>query len=262
MKIFSHKLLWIILAYCSLVGLNYSAHSGFYISGISFIVILFFLYMAWKEKWQMSAGLVISKRDIVVSLSGLIILTLINYYLITSITGKNNIVYIPRIVSGDKQLYFHTIFQTLNEEIMVGSVLLFSIRKKLSNLQPLFISIIVAAVFSMAHYFVYRYLFSIGNGTLDISALISLFAVGIIRNNFILSFNHIAYSWMLHLSWNWIFFGGNYYSNAHKLIEADLCNLVYGNTYFIIVTVLLMIVSSAVFLHERKKPIIVCDQKE
>lgn len=205
--------------------------------------------------------MIIPKRDILVSLCGLIILTLINYYFIISITGNNTIVYIPRIVSGNRQLYVHTVFQTLNEEIMMGSVLLFSLKNKFNKLQPLFISIIVAAVFSIAHYFVYRYLFSIGSGILGISALISLFAVGVIRNNFIVSFNHIAYSWMLHLSWNWIFFGGNYYYNGQECSEAYLCNLVYGNSYFIIAVVLTMIISSVLFFYNRNKAIAVCNDK-
>lgn len=258
MSVSFYKILWIILAYCSLLGLNYLPNIGFYFSGIAFISIILFLFLAYKENWRISSGLFIPKRDMFISFIGLIILTIINYLFIMSITGNKGINYIPRIISGSGELYFYTIFQTINEEIMMGAVLLFSLRKIFSKLHPLLISIIIAAIFSIVHYIVYRYIFSIGNGILEFPALISLFAVGIVRNNLILSFNHIAYSWMLHLSWNLIFFGGNYYCNGQKLIEADLCNLFYGNKYFLIITIILVFISIIFYLYKNKRTIVMC----
>lgn len=246
------KISWIILAYCSLLGLNYSSGSGFYFSGIAFVFILLFLYLAYKENWRFSAGLLIPGRDLLISCIGLIVLTVIIYFFIMSITGNNEIIYVPHVISGKGELYFYTVFQTINEEIMMGAVLLFSLRKKFGKIHPLFLSVVTAAVFFIVHYIVYRYLFSIGGGILEFPALISLFSVGIIRNNLILSFNHIAYSWMLHLSWNLIFFGGTYHYNGKKLIEADLCNLFYGNEYFIIITIMLAVISTLIFLCRNK----------
>jgi len=241
------KTTWILLAYLSLIILNYLPECGFYFSSLAFASILLCLKTAWGDNWKTKTGLNISSRDIKLFITGLILLIIINYFFINSIALSREINFITRITSGQKLLYLHTIFQTLNEEILMGAVLLFSLQNKFFKGQPLFLSIAVGAIFSVSHYFTYRYFFTSENGVLSYYALFSLFAVGVIRNNLILFSNNITYSWMIHLAWNWIFFGGNYYMNGLKLMQVEQFNIIFGNVNFLIAASGIMFITSLSF---------------
>jgi len=241
------KVTWILLAYLSLIILNYLPECGFYFSSLAFASILLCLKTAWGDNWKTIAGLNITFRNIIFFITGLILLIIINYLFINSIALSKDINFITRITSGQKLLYLHTIFQTLNEEILMGAVLLFSLQNKFFKEQPLFLSIVAGAIFSVSHYFTYRYFFTAESGVLSYYALFALFAAGVIRNNLILLSNNIAYSWMIHLAWNWVFFGGNYYTNGLKLMQVEQFNIIFGNENFIITASCIMIITSLSF---------------
>ncbi len=241
------KWTWILLAYIFLLGFNYLPEWGFYFSFISFISLMLCLKMAWEDDWKTISGLDFSQQNVIVFITGLTLLVFINYFFINSLTISRDINFVTRITSGDKLLYIHTFFQTLNEEILMGAVLLFALQNKSFREQPLFLSIAIGAVFSISHYFTYRYVFIAENGVLSYYALFSLFAVGVIRNNLILRTNNIAYSWMIHLAWNWVFFGGNYYINGLKLMQVEQFNIIFGNEKFLIAASIIMIITSVSF---------------
>ena len=66
----------------------------------------------------------------------------------------------------------------------------------------------VAAAFAVLHLALYRYGF-LGH-TLRGLTLVSLFAIGVIRNASIFRARHIGYAWALHAAWNLVMFSGRW----------------------------------------------------
>ena len=130
-------------------------------------------------------------------------------------------------------LVVHTLGQTLNEEMVLGSLLLKYAAGKLPKLPPAAISILVALAFSLLHYAFYslRPVTMINYGVLSLAALASIFAVGVLRNNCILSTGNIAFAWGIHFGWNLVFMDSQYLHAATqvKLPEPAMFNAVFGS---------------------------------
>lgn len=78
-------------------------------------------------------------------------------------------------------------------------------------------------------------------GILTLSTLVTLFAIGVLRNNLILTTGHIGYTWALHFSWIVVMFGGTHLhlENFTELTEAERFNLYLGSTWMLIIAVVL-----------------------
>ncbi|MCP5061285.1 MAG: hypothetical protein GY936_02325 [Ignavibacteriae bacterium] len=65
--------------------------------------------------------------------------------------------------------------------------------------------------------------------------------VGIIRNNLILKFGHVGYSWALHFSWVAIMFGCSFYDPMSKvpLSQTERFNSLIGNEITIGISIVL-----------------------
>lgn len=97
------------------------------------------------------------------------------------------------------------LFQTLNEEIILGYLFLRAARSRLGNAATTVIA--VALLFTLLHIVLYRF----GNPAsvwLHGATIVTLLAIGIARNASILTANHIGYAWALHATWNLVFLGG------------------------------------------------------
>jgi membrane protease YdiL (CAAX protease family) len=128
----------------------------------------------------------------------------------------------------------HTFGQALNEEMVLGSLLLKSIVSRFERLAPAIVSILVALLFSLLHYAFYAFRPSgwINYGILSLTTLLSIFAVGVLRNNLILSTGNIAYAWGIHFGWNLIFIDTVYFyfTTQAELSEPQKFNAVFGNS--------------------------------
>lgn len=178
-------------------------------------------------------------------LSFLLLIPLIigSYYLINQIRIQNNLGF----GIGYVQNFAHIFFYTLNEELIVGGLLLISLKNKYEKLNQIFISIGVAIFFSVIHYVFYRWVFQgPAQGILTILTLISVLLIGMIRNNIILKTGHIGYSWALHFSWMVIMFGCAFYkpSNAVQLSESERFNLFIGNKITILIGYILAVITT------------------
>ncbi|MBN1534787.1 MAG: hypothetical protein JXA20_19100 [Spirochaetes bacterium] len=227
--------LMILLSCISLLLLNYNPDITFLSSFLSFMMIALLLRTAFKNRWRDMAGLRLSAIDAALALSAAIVMTTIIYRYISWSISIHGVVFQNRFEMGNQQLYLFTVFQTLNEEIIAGALLLFCLRSRLPRLHPLLISWAAALLFAAAHGIVYRFVFH-EHSIIGLPALLALFAVGIIRNNAILACDHIGFSWAIHLSWNLVFFGGRYRhgGSGNELTEAELFNTVMGNISFIV----------------------------
>ena len=149
----------------------------------------------------------------------------------------------------------HTVGQTLNEEMVLGALLLRAVRSRLKSIHPLAISAGVALLFSLAHYAFYRARpsWSWNYGTLSVATLASLFAIGVVRNNCILSTGNVGYAWAIHLGWNAVFVNGTYRwpGSYAELAEPAMFNAILGHAALVALSVALMGLSLLLFLRKR-----------
>jgi hypothetical protein len=101
-------------------------------------------------------------------------------------------------------------------------------------------SIGLAIVFSLVHFVFYKWIF-LDKGTLGVTTLLSLFFVGIFRNNLILWTRHIAFSWAVHFGWMVVMFGCKHVDlNAdQQLSELTRFNFYLGSVEMLVVSFVL-----------------------
>ena len=90
----------------------------------------------------------------------------------------------------------------------------------------------VAALFAVLHsiFYAWRPASMINYGVLSTITLLTIFAVGLLRNNLILAAGNIAFAWAIHLGWNLVFMDSSYVSTAYaRLDEPAVFNAVLGS---------------------------------
>jgi hypothetical protein len=97
----------------------------------------------------------------------------------------------------------------------------------------------------------YNWIF-LESGQLTISTLITLFMVAIVRNNLIIVYKHIGYSWALHFGWMVIMFGSRLYyvESGEALTEPERFIVFLGSHEMLILSCILAGLS---VLHLMKK---------
>jgi hypothetical protein len=244
------KLLWLILMITFHLGLSYYAFGGWWHSCLGSITIIFFSYLAWPTEFIDRIGLRLKRAQIIYSFILALVLLLGASKLILEIARLNKIIVEP----GGFGNLFHNVFYSLNEEMILGAILLNAIRKNYKRIHPVAISILVAGVFALLHYVVYRWFFNeeSARGILTITTLATLFAVGVLRNNLILTTGHIGYSWALHFGWIAAMFGSNHLNlknNLEDFTEAEIFNLYLGSTWILMMVVSLSVLSFFLYLN-------------
>lgn len=220
-----HKL-WVFCVIASYMSLNYVAGYGRWLSLTGTILIILFSYLAWSDKFKQLLGIPVKVKQYFIITCLLALLLTSTNFLIDFIASQNGINITKRFYLGVDHIFFYT----LNEELILGALLLFSLRNKFKDLNPIYISVLTAAAFSIPHYIMYMWIFEI-HEALSLLTLVSLFFIGVLRNNLILKTGHIGYSWVLHYSWIKIMLGFTYYNSAtdHFFSEVDTFNQFIGN---------------------------------
>jgi hypothetical protein len=151
------------------------------------------------------------------------------------IGSKHNV----RIEYHNWRDYYHVLFYVLNEEMVLGAILLFTLVYKW-EIRPLPASFCLAVLFSLIHYIFYKWIIS-ETGMLGISTLITLLLVGFVRNSLIILSGHIGYSWALHFGWIAIMFGSVHTSLDASMYysEPAIFNLYLGSTEMLIISMIL-----------------------
>ncbi|MDX1284622.1 MAG: hypothetical protein R3182_06410 [Draconibacterium sp.] len=160
---------------------------------------------------------------------------------------------VMRVIAGDHQIqiipgnfknFTHTFFYTLNEEIVVGALLLKGIKSMAKKTPDWVISLGAALVFSLIHFVFFKWIF-INSGNLSIITLSSLFFAGIIRNNLILKTGHIGYSWAFHFGWIYIMLGSSHLDRASEIFLNDFERFgIYLGDYRTLIVCLVLAVAS------------------
>lgn len=228
------------------LAFSYYFFKDWWYSAIGTALIILISWFIWKKDFLKNIGLKIKISTTLTSVALAGIMLVLSYYISGYIAGQHNV----QILFTNWRNYFHDIFYTLNEEIILGSLLLFFCIKKLKT-HHLFISAAVAVIFSGIHFVFYKWIF-LQSGIIEPLTLTTLFMVGFMRNNLIITFGHIAYSWAFHFGWMAVMFGSyHYYTISEKgLSEPERFNMYLGSYEMLIISILLAGVS--VWLYLRK----------
>jgi membrane protease YdiL (CAAX protease family) len=239
------KILLIILIFFSYFIFTYNLCIA--LAGSLFIIIFSYLY--WPKTWKNYLGININIITFLIFIALLAIVTLSTYFIIKSISISNNIPFLSKF-NFDFD-FLQTIGQTLNEELIFGGLILLSLKRKLKNRHTLFISILIAIVFSLFHLLFFGLNRLVSNrGILSVLTLFNLFLFRLITNLLIFYLDHIFYAWAIHLGWNIIFFQT---TSLAKFNELTLFNTFIGTTQVLYFLIFLLLLSSIIILLIKKK---------
>lgn len=238
--------IWLSLLIVSYALFSYNFFKGWWYASVGTALIILFSALYYKKNFVQIIGLNLPVRTIVQSLVLAVVVVAGAWLVMKYIGAKHGIV----IEYSDWGCYSHIIFYTLNEEIVLGGMLLYMLTRKW-KMRPLVASVLLAVFFSLVHFVFYRWIFN-DRGIIEVSTLVTLFFIGIVRNNIILYTGHIGYSWALHFGWMAVMFG-----SWHRYVgtEKYLGELIRFNTYlgsvemFILSGVLLLL---SVYIWGRK----------
>ena len=211
----------ILVFYCTLTyGARWTS-----VAGSTLIILL--ARCVWSKNGIEVIGLKIPSHQIGISLLLFCVVLISSFQIINAIIVREGVIFMPIYENREWfSLLIHTIGQTLNEEMVLGALFLRAIQSRFRSVHPFVTSIGVALTFSLLHYAFYglRSPEWVNYGTLSATTLISLFAMGVVRNNCILSTGNIGYAWALHLGWNVAFIDGSFYSPVSCVKGGhDLC---------------------------------------
>lgn len=223
----------------SLLGLSYGFSSYYYFGGwwnssVGSLLILFFSFLIWNKDFLKHIGLQLDLKTIAKSILLAGGVTVCALLIMNYIANKHNV----QIRLTNWRNYYHDIFYILNEEIVIGAILLFALVKK-RKIRPIIASIGLAVGFALIHFVFYMWIFNV-KGIIEVSTLITLFLVGFIRNNLIFQTGHIGYSWALHFGWMLIMFGSMHIDLNSNLsvTEPDRFNLYLGSLEMLIISII------------------------
>ena len=187
----------------------YNPQVGWWVSLCGAALILGLAWLAWPVDWVDRTGFRMSFRAAAEALVLLAVTAASAYGLLVVATRAAGIQFIPvHERAGFLSDLAFTAGQTLNEEIVLGALLLFGLTRRLGTNRGLAISLGVALVFAVLHhaFYAFREPETFNSVHLSTVALTALFAVGVLRNSLILGSRHIAFAWAIHLGWNAYFF--------------------------------------------------------
>ena len=225
---------------------SYSFLGDWLYSSIGTILIIFLSFLIWGNGFLEKVGLQLNLETFVKSIILVVIIAGCSFLIMKYIGKKNDI----RIEYYNWRDYYHVMFYVLNEEIVLGAILLFTLVYKW-KVRPIVASICLAVGFALIHYVFYRWVFA-DRGVLGISTLMTLFLVGIVRNSLILYTGHIGYSWALHFGWIAIMFGSrhtNLNTNMY-LSELESFNTYLGSTQMLVLSIIIAGVFLAYWLRK------------
>lgn len=210
----------------------------------------------WPESWKDWLGLGFRSRTLILAAILAIPLMTLFSVAVRSMALSQNVLYQSPIARYGilNPVYLHTLGQTLNEEMILGALLLHTVRKVFSRIHLLLIAAIVAAWFSLLHYAFYGWIVPAQfSGSLAAGTLFALFAIGLLRNTLILRDGHIAYAWSLHLSINTAGLLGLYTGrNGNKLLEPEIFNLILGSPVVIILGCFILILCAFLLMYKPR----------
>ncbi len=212
-------------------GLTYGLYYGVWVPLAGSASICLFAWLAWGAEWTTWTGMRMSGKDARLSFV-LFLVCLGGAKVLIDLAARE--VGVERVSIAAPLLWrpelLHHVGQTLNEEIILGAVLLNVSLRKFERARLIGISVALATVFAFLHFAFYwcRSASSFNEGALSIGSLLAVFGGGVLRHNLILTSGHIGYSWALHLALNVVLFAGYRSSRGVLLSEPQLFDNLLG----------------------------------
>jgi hypothetical protein len=201
----------------------------------------------WKDRTLAVAGLKIQANEVPLFLIITAVLVTLSYFLMSGLAESRDV----SIELTDWRNYYHSAFYVLNEEIVIGAFLLHMLIRYL-RISPLASTLLIALSFAIIHFVFYKWIF-LDRGNMQFITLLTLFFVGLLRNNLIIISGHIAYSWALHFSWIAVMFGSHHISilSGDDISELDRFNTYLGSVEMLIISGVLAVVSFFFWKHRK-----------
>ncbi len=209
------------------------------------------------DKWVQKLGINFKKNDIWRFVIVTILLSIISYFIVDYVAMLDGFYFKPQLFYYKTYLgsdwpfhyilakYLYYIPETLNEEMLIGALLLMGLERKFKTIDQNYISIAIALFFSLMHQGLYKFSPVQSGDLLTLNTILTLFFVGILRNSLILKTRNIALSWAVHLSFNMVFFSGLFINvkTGKSPGEPEVFNIVFGNITMLALTGLLAVIS-------------------
>ena len=232
------QIVCVIALLISHFNLSYNFNEAWWHSAFGFCVILLFGSLIWGGSFPFVSGLRMEASVIARSAGLAIGITVISFYCMWLI-GKSS--HITIHLSSIKS-YFHNAVYIVNEEIILGSMMLYFMTNRF-KVKRLVASLSLAVVVSAAHFILYKFYFR-DKGNLEITTLLTLVLTVFVKNNLIIRYRHIGYAWALHFGWMVVMYGSDhFYSSGRRLTDLEKFNLYLGSPVVVIVSALMATVS-------------------
>ena len=243
-KLFNKKVQLVTLIIVVHLTFSYYFIPKYWSAGLGFVLIIVISYLTWNNNFTYWTGIRLKLKEVVLTAVFAIVFLSGSFFLIRTIAEGNSI----QVQQGNYKDILHTFFYSLNEEIIMGALLLKGIKHRWGNLNEWKISIGVALIFSVIHFVFFKWIF-LNTGNLNSIILLSLFCVGIIRNNLILKTGHIGYSWAIHFGWVFPMLGCAHFNKIQEYYLSDFerFEIYMGDNITAIVAATLAISSFLIF---------------
>jgi len=243
---FTRRNTWFSLMILFYLLFSYYYFGAWWHSSVGSGLIILCAYFIWKKDFLNQIGLNLSINTILKTIVLVITVAVASYFLMVHLAHKYDVV----IRYSHWHNYYHDIFYILNEEIILGAIILFGLLKK--NIKPIVASISLAIFFSIVHFVFYKWIFD-DKGIISITTLVTLFLVGYVRNYLIITTKHIGYSWALHFGWMVIMFGCNHtqLNTIIELSESVRFNMYLGSIEMLFVSIVLAAISTILMLTRK-----------
>ena len=202
----------------------------------STVVILGCARLAWPGSWRTYLGLRARRGDLRFAALMFTVVYVVGGWLIGRILGQNG--FVPGSVSENLGWRYLSVFQALNEEMVLRSLLLTWLGRHVPK--PIARCLVVAVVFALAHGVYYGLVADAA--PLSTTALLSLFLFGFAGNLLFIESGCIATSYAIHVAWNIKRFGQDWKAEGSGLPmpEGLGFNLVEGNASVICLALILV----------------------
>lgn len=183
-----------------------------------------------KRAWAATVGL------------GLLLWALFALWVMPTLGDAQGVALEPWPITVAAQL----VFQAWNEELVLGALFLLPLVRWTKR--PVLTSVVVAVVFAALHVLLY------GLGTygrwLDPLTVVTLVAVGALRNVLLLVAGHIGVAFALHAAWNVAMFSGVWYRAAgmRRLTEPEVFDTFLGRPAMVVATGVAAVLGHAVLV--------------
>jgi hypothetical protein len=237
--------LFVVMLILSHVQLSYDFFGAWWYSAAGLVLILSLGFLAWKKDFLFMSGLNISWREMPFILLTTVGAAALSFFCLAWLSAEAGIT----ISLNSLPSYIHNFFYIINEEIIVGALVLYFLNKK-CGVQPFLSSAVLAAVAAIAHWVLYKWYFR-NPGFLEITTVLTLFLVTFFKNNLIFRFSHIGYAWAFHFGWMSVMFGSlhHFTDNGRLVTDLEKFNLYLGSGLMLGISIVLALAS--VFIVNR-----------